>query len=103
MDELCEQAEQLTDSIKAKRSPTKVAKNTSTKADEIRQFVLRNYILPARKRGAKTVIVKAGEVHNQMGLVNRLPNVCQALGTEKFQKLANVGKPVKTTCFTYTL
>jgi 5-methylcytosine-specific restriction protein B len=110
MDELCNQAKQLTDDIKAKRSPPKVLKNTSIKADEIRQFVLKNYILPARKRGAKTVTVKAGEVHDQMGFINRLPNVCQALGKEKFQKLANIGKPVRkgpqqgsTTCFIYKL
>jgi len=118
MDELCAEAKQLTDGVKARRNATRSVENTSvpqkkgepSDADEIRQFVLKNYILPARKRGAKTVTVNAGDVHNQMGFVNRLPNVCQALGKEKFQKLANVEKPVRkgppqgsTTCFTYEL
>ena len=118
MDELCAEAKQLTDGIKARKNAARSVRNTVvlhkkdelSDADRIRQFVLKNYILPARKRGAKTVIVNAGNVHNQMGFVNRLPNVCQALGREKFQKLANVKEPVRkgppqgsTTTFTYKL
>jgi predicted DNA-binding WGR domain protein len=118
MDELCAEAEQLTNRVKERRGASRTVESVSipqkedqpSSADEIRQFVLRNYILPERKRGARTVTVNAGIVHNQMSFVNRLANVCQVLGGEKFQKLANVGKPVRkgppqgsTATFTYRL
>lgn len=59
-------------------------------ADEIREYVLVNYIEPARKRGESTVTVRAGDVHQAMGLKDRMPAVTGALGTIKFQSYANV-------------
>jgi hypothetical protein len=118
MDELCVEAKQLTDGVKARRNTARSVGHTvvsqeesgASYADEIRQFVLKSYIIPARKRGAKTVAVKAGDVHNRMDLSDRLPNVCQALKGKKFQKLAGVGEPTRqgprlgsTTTFTYKL
>ena len=42
-------------------------------ADEIRQYVVDNYIEPARRAGKRMVSVRAGDVHNSMGLDNRFP------------------------------
>lgn len=55
-------------------------------ADEIRDFVFRTYIEPTRKRGERTVRVRAGDVHEGMGLSDRMPAVCGAIGTRKFEK-----------------
>lgn len=57
-----------------------------SKADQIRDFVLRHYIEPARKRGEKFVTVPVGEVHNELGLKNRIPLVISAITARKFLK-----------------
>lgn len=54
-------------------------------ADEIRRFVFREYIEPARLRGEHEVTIRAGDVHDRMGLVSRMPAVCGAIGADKFQ------------------
>ena len=54
-------------------------------ADKIREFVFREYIEPARRRGDTTVTVRAGDVHTKMGLSEGIPAVCSAMGTNKFQ------------------
>jgi 5-methylcytosine-specific restriction protein B len=59
-------------------------------ADEIREYVLVNYIEPARRRGESTVTVRAGDVHQAMGLKDRMPAVAGAIGAAKFQSYANV-------------
>jgi 5-methylcytosine-specific restriction protein B len=61
-----------------------------TQADEIRQYVLDHYLKPARMDGEKSVQVRAGDVHKSLGLADRLPAVCSALGTIKFQEMACV-------------
>jgi hypothetical protein len=63
---------------------------TPARADEIRRYVLTEIIEPTRRAGQRTVRVRAGDVHDAMGLVNRVPAVCGALDTEKFQDLAGV-------------
>ena len=59
-----------------------------TKADQVRDYVLQTYILPARKRSPAPVAVTvvAGDVARALKMSNRMPLVCGALGTEKFQK-----------------
>ena len=59
-------------------------------ADSIREFVFRNYIEPARKRRECTLVIRARDVHKKMGLVNRMPAVCGALSTRKFQDTCKV-------------
>ena len=60
-------------------------------SDQVRQFVRDRYILPARRKGAKTVTVRAGEVHKALKWdVRRIPLVCSALSTRKFQHAAQV-------------
>ena len=53
-------------------------------ADSIREYVARNYVDPARRRGQRTVKVRAGEVVEGMGLAGRCPNVCSALDARVF-------------------
>ena len=54
-------------------------------AQEIRSFVSDRYIKPARRRGDRRVEIIAGEVHRDLKLRNRVPNVCQVLASKKFQ------------------
>lgn len=55
------------------------------KADSIRQFVSDHYIEPARIAGAKQVTVRAGTVHTEMKLKDRMPAVASALGAKTFE------------------
>lgn len=57
----------------------------SVTAEEIRTFVNRNVIEPARENSQSTITLTSGEVHKGMGLVNRFPAVCSAIGAQKFQ------------------
>lgn len=59
-------------------------------ADEIREYVLTAYIIPARRRGESTVTVRAGDVHREMGLKDRMPSVASALGATMFEPHARV-------------
>jgi len=61
-----------------------------TDADRIREFVIANYIEPAREQGQSSVTVRAGDVAVALQLTNKLPNVCQAITRSKMRKLANV-------------
>ena len=61
-----------------------------TLADEIREFVYQIYIQPARNTGENTVTIRAGDVHEQMSLVDRMPAVCGAIGTNKFENKYSV-------------
>ena len=54
-------------------------------ADRIRQFVLRKYFEPAIRAGISETNIRAGDVHREMGLVNRMPAVCGALDTKVLQ------------------
>lgn len=54
-------------------------------SDQIREFVNETYIRPARSAGQTTVTIRAGDVHSQMGLKERMPQVCGAIGADKFQ------------------
>lgn len=61
-----------------------------TQADRIRQFALDRYIAPARAAGLAEIIIRAGDVHKEMGLVSAMPAVCSAIGSSKFDELAVV-------------
>ena len=61
------------------------ATQSITRADRVRQYVLTEYIRPARERGDQNVSVTAGEVHKALGLKNRIPLVCAALRSARFQ------------------
>ena len=61
-----------------------------SQADDIRQCVAKRYIEPARREGCNVVSIRAGDVHKAMDLTNRMPAVCSAMGTKKFQDMAHV-------------
>lgn len=54
-------------------------------ADEIRNYCIENYVKPARIKKLALVKIRVGEVHTRLGYKNRLPAVCAALGSEKFE------------------
>ena len=58
-------------------------------ADQIRQYALNKYVRPAREAEMRTVVIRAGDIHAKLGLSNRQPAVCSALGSKKFQRLAD--------------
>ena len=60
------------------------------RADDIRDFAFKKFIEPARKQGKRTVTIRAGDVHKDMGLYDRMPAVCSALGTKKFENQFNI-------------
>ncbi|UCF94798.1 MAG: hypothetical protein JSW39_11800 [Desulfobacterales bacterium] len=79
-------------------------------SDRIRDHVKRKYVDPAIKRGEKTLSIKAGDVHKELGFSRRIPVVCSALRSRKFLKncgieLTYVVGPNNstTTTFTYQL
>ncbi|MGO9009636.1 MAG: hypothetical protein ACLQPN_05995 [Bryobacteraceae bacterium] len=53
-------------------------------ADRIRQYLKQRYVDTARIQGVTVVRIVAGAIHKELGLRNRVPNVCQVLGSPKF-------------------
>jgi hypothetical protein len=77
-------------------------------SDRVREHAFKTYIEPARRAGRKTETVVAGDVARALKLMNRLPLVCGALGTLKFQKAHGITLESRsgpsnstTTSFTY--
>ena len=58
---------------------------TMALADGIREFADEHYIQPARERGDRQFTIRAGDLHDDMGLHARLPAVSAALGANKFE------------------
>jgi len=59
-------------------------------SDQVREYCEKSYIEPARRKGLRSVTIRAGDVHNDMKFKNRLPLVCAALGTKRFEKMCDV-------------
>jgi 5-methylcytosine-specific restriction protein B len=59
-------------------------------SDAIRQHVLDKYVAPARERGSKSITLKSGDIHKQLALSDRLPQVCSAIDARRFEIEANV-------------
>lgn len=79
-------------------------------ADRIRLCALNYYVEPARENAAAEVAIRAGDLGRDMGLRDRNPAICSALGSEEFQRCAHVPPPThtlpnpsSTTVFTYQL
>ena len=79
-----------------------------TLADRIRQHVFTHHIVPSRDAGENLIVVRAGDVHREMGLQDRVPAVVSALDTQRFLGMAGVvmegrsGPPQgATTAFTF--
>ena len=61
-----------------------------SQADQIRENVRARHIEPARQDGRKTVTLRAGDIARDMGLNNRTPAVCSALGSKLFLREAGL-------------
>lgn len=59
-------------------------------ADDIRKYIQSDYVEPARLRGEKSIEISSLDVHNNLGLSDRMPNVCQVLRGKKLQNLCNI-------------
>jgi hypothetical protein len=56
-------------------------------SDQVRDYVKRFYLEPARNEGKELLRVKTGDVHTNLGWngqLNRFPIICQALETRRF-------------------
>ena len=63
--------------------------------EEIREFAIKECVVPARDRGAALVEIRAGDIHTKLRtqgklIGNRIPAVCVALGALRFEKQGNV-------------
>jgi len=56
----------------------------ATLADRIREFVLHEYVEPARKNGDRSIEIAVREVHRKMGLEQRHPAIIGALQSKAF-------------------
>jgi hypothetical protein len=79
-------------------------------SERVRDHAKRKYVDPAKKEGKKSLSIRAGGIHKELGFLRRIPVVCSALRSRKFQKncnieLAYVDGPNNstTTKFTYRL
>ena len=59
-------------------------------ADQVRAFCRDRYVEPARRRADYSVSIRAGDVHKELKLKNRLPLVCAALGATTFEQSLNL-------------
>ena len=69
---------------------------TTTTADEIRVFTKTRYLDPARRAGASEIVIRAGDIHKEMRLHSRHPQVCGALGATKFEDLCGIKQTKRT-------
>ena len=57
----------------------------------IRKYLI-TQVAMARERGDTTIILRSGDVHKALGLVARMPNVCQVMRGPMFSEQAKVRK-----------
>ncbi len=79
-------------------------------SDRVRDHIKRKHIDPAKKAGKKTLSIRAGDIHKELGFSRRIPVVCSALRSRKLSKscgieLTYIEGPNNstTTTFTYNL
>jgi hypothetical protein len=53
---------------------------------QVRRYIRDRYVRPAKREGRSTFRVRVGEVHKALGFSNRVPLVCNALSSRKFQE-----------------
>ena len=73
---------------------------TAIHTPKIREFVKKTIIEPARTRGDHAVLIRVGDVHTQMQLKNRVPEICSALQNPAFETDARV-KLIYASLFPY--
>jgi hypothetical protein len=76
-------------------------------SDRVRDHVKRKHIHPAKKAGKKSLTIRAGDIHKELGFSRRIPVVCSALRSRKLSKscdveLTYIGGPNNSTNTTFT-
>ncbi len=56
----------------------------------IRNYIRMQYMDPARRRRESLVTLRAGDIHRELGLRNRVPSVCQVMESRLLEKEAGV-------------
>ena len=81
-----------------------------SQADLIRATAAKRFVEPARRRNQETLVIVAGEIGRELGLSNRMPNICNALQSRKFLEMAGVElldpkptKPAASARFSYAI
>jgi hypothetical protein len=59
-------------------------------SDRVRDHVKRKYVDPAKKAGKESLSIRAGDIHSELGFSRRIPVVCSALRSRKFQKNCDI-------------
>ena len=59
---------------------------TTINADQIRAYVNKAFVEPARRAGKTSVVIISGDVHTDLKLNNRMPAICSAIDAQKFQQ-----------------
>src|ERR1035437_9783843 len=59
-------------------------------ARTIREYIRNRYLEPARRRRESLVTLRAGDIHRELKLRNRVPNVCQVMESKLLEKEAGV-------------
>ena len=79
-------------------------------ADRIRACAKERFVEPARRKKQTTVEIVARDVARELGLSNRMQNICRALQSDKFLAMAGVElldpkrtKPTATARFRYAI
>lgn len=62
----------------------------SANASAIREYIRSHYLEPARRRRETLVTLRAGDIHRELGLRNRVPNVCQVMESKLLEREAGV-------------
>jgi hypothetical protein len=69
---------------------TEPAERTMTLGDKIRRYAVVRMVEPARRRGERTITIRASEIAGGMGLEGRYPSICAAIDSERFRSEARV-------------
>ena len=56
-------------------------------SERISQHIVDRHFVPAWGARRETLEIRAGDVHKEIGLVNRMPAICSVLGSQRFQQL----------------
>ncbi|MHC1740319.1 MAG: hypothetical protein AB9897_04330 [Anaerolineaceae bacterium] len=69
---------------------TSVPKSDIGTTKRIREFILKEKINPGRENGTKTITLRSGEIHREMGLIKCMPSVCGAIDRGAFQESTGI-------------
>lgn len=56
-------------------------------AERILEYVMDRCFCPAKQICGTQLSLRAGDIHKELGLSNRLPSVCSVLGSQNLQRV----------------